>query len=347
MIGIEEYESNTLEVLKAFLWHGQNISKDIRKLDGYGLKQDDFLHKFKNENNESYSSATKRMFGPRKNELLSNHYITRIRSKGNQTKYYAITPIGIAYLFQKYRPPTDLVTECFNQIIKHLIFYHEITKPNIGYAKLLESHNKIFQLHDNTKRNKNKEIKSLQVIFDIMKYVKIGYGRFNELGVSLSYTLDFDTEIHYGEYRFAHKTIATRTEEMDGKTVKVSVINSKNITDEFLEIHLPSQKMKMDISQFQQFVPTTEKEIYQKIATFIIRAFFYKSITNKTNSYEQTTENKASRGKTMQFKKEFKTIPKEYLWIVDDFHQELVNILMLNMNKLQKTRKVYFDQLLA
>ena len=42
MIGNEEYERNTLEILKAFLMHGESQRKDKRKLDGYGLKIDDF-----------------------------------------------------------------------------------------------------------------------------------------------------------------------------------------------------------------------------------------------------------------------------------------------------------------
>jgi len=342
MTGNEEYESNTLEILKAFLCHSKPIFKDKRKLEGYGLKMDDFIHKFKNENNGSYSSATKRMFAPRKNELLSNRYITRIRSKGKQTKHYAITPIGIAYLFQKLRPPSNIVTELFNQIIKHLKFYHETTKPKLGYAKLLEDHYKIFQIHDNTKPSKKKEINSLGVIFNIMKYVKITLYRYNEIGVKLSYPLNFDTELHYGEYLFTHKKIGSRTQKMYGQTVKVAVINSKTITDQFLEIHLPSQKIEMNkLTTDQQYIHTTEKEIYQKIATFIIKAFFYQSITNKIISYERAQNNKLSRGKTMKFKTEFKSIPEEYLWIVNDFHNELDNILMLNTIELAKTRRVY------
>jgi len=125
------------------------------------------------------------------------------------------------------------------------------------------------------------------------------------------------------------------------------VINSKNITDEFHEIHLPSQKMESNkIIHSQKYNETTEKEIYQKIATFIIRAFFYKSITNKINSYERAQNKKPLGGKTMQFKTEFKTMPKEYLWITNDFQQELDSILILNMIELQKTKRVYFDQLL-
>ena len=286
MIGNEEYVSNTIEVLKAFLWHGTNISKDKRKLDGYGLKMEEFLHKFKNEKNESYSSATKRMFVARKNELLSNRYITRIRSKGKQSKYYAITPIGIAYLFQKYEPPSDLVTECFNQVIKHLIFYHEITKPKPGYAKLLESH-KIFQIYSNNELNENKSIRTLQAIFKIMKYVKISHDGSNLTNVTLSYPLGLDTDLHYGKYEFIHKITSEKTKIIKGKKIITKGFKEvKNVTDWFVEIHLPFQKIDKKIIPFQEYVHTTEKEIYQKIATFIIKAFFYKSITNKIYFYE-------------------------------------------------------------
>ena len=288
------------------------------------------------------------MFAPRKNELLSNRYITRIRSKGKQSKYYAITPIGIAYLFQKYEPPSDLVTEYFNQIIKHLIFYHEITKPKPGYANLLESPMKIFQIYSNNKPNENKSIKTLQAIFKIMKYVKISHNGSNETGVTLSYPLGLYTDLHYGVYIFIHKITSETTKIIRGKKIITKGFKEvKNVTDWFVEIHLPFQKIDKKIIPFQEYVHTTEKEIYQKIATFIIKAFFYKSITNKIYFYEFEQINKPSRGKTIQFKTEFKNMPKEYLWIVNDFHHELSDILMLNTIELDKIRKVYFDELLA
>ena len=52
-------------------------------------------------------------------------------------------------------------------------------------------------------------------------------------------------------------------------------------------------------------------------------------------------------GKSRQFKKEFRRIPDEYLWIMNDFQHELYDILMLNMVELDKIRDVYFDQLLV
>ena len=325
MIGNEEYVNNTLEILKAFLMHGEPQGKDKRKIDGYGLKMDDFLHKFKNKNNESYSSATKRMFAPRKNELLSNRYITPIRSKGKQTKYYSITPIGIAYLCQNFIRPTNLITEYFNQIIKYLIFYHETTKPKPGYAKLLENHHRMFQIHDNTKLSKKKEIFLLWSLFIIMKYVKYDQYAENERSITLSYPLDY-TEINYGTYLFTH--------------------GEKN-KDLFLELHIPSQKTSDKLEPFEGYSDTTEKEIYQKIATFIIKAFFYRSLTNKIFSHLFKIFENPSKSSTTQFNKELRIIPKEYLKIADDFLNELNSILELNVAELGKIKNVYSDQLLS
>lgn len=343
MIGYEDYKGNTVDILNAFLWYGKPIYKDKRKLEGYGLKMDDFLHKFKNGNDKSYSSATKRMFVPRKNDLLSNRFITQIRSKGKQTKYYSITPIGIAYLCQQIKLYFGIVPDLYDLIIKHLIFYHETTKPKLGYSKLLKDHSRIFQ-----KQGINlvkKQIIPSSIILEIMEHVKISYYRHNETGVELSYPLSVGAKIRYGEYLFTHKPISKTSKIIDGKKVNVFTINPKNITDEFLEIHLPSQKNENnkigDVAN--QFTETTEKEIYQKISTFIIKAFFYESITNRIQRMYWNT----SKGKKIRFKKEFKSIPKEYLTIAEDFLNELNSILELNVIELGKIKKIYSDQLLS
>jgi len=326
MIGIEEYERNTVEILKAFLMHGKSQFKDKRKLEGYGLKMDDFLLKFKNENNRSYSSATKRMFVPRKNELLSNHYITPIRSKGKQAKYFSITPVGIAYLFQKFKPSDDLITEFFNQIIKYLIFYHETTKHKLGYAKLLEDHHRMFQIHDNTKLSKKKEIVSLSLIFKTMNNIKITHYGENETVVDLTYSLYFDTVVNYATCVFTHQ---------------------KNKLPLFLEKDPISEVEEFKLKGHTQgFDETTEEKIYQKISTFIIRAFFYESISNRIIDLEHFKNiTRSSTSKIKQLENEFKNIPAEYLFIANDFSYRLDSILFLSVEELSKTRGVISKQL--
>jgi len=164
-----------------------------------------------------------------------------------------------------------------------------------------------------------------------MDYIKITHYGENETVVDLTYPLYFDTEVYYGRYLFTH---------------------GKNKTPLFLE-----KPMTSEAEEFQStghsitslaYNGTTEVKIYQKISTFIIRAFFNESVSNKIIKLGYLKNNThASKSKITQLEKELKNIPNEYLVIADDFYLELRSILLLNIEEIGKIRDGYFKQLLS
>ena len=61
------------------------------------------------------------IFNDYKDELLSNRYITQLRTSDQRSHYYTITPYGIAYLMKNYNvTPTNI-----KRIFKILLFFYD------------------------------------------------------------------------------------------------------------------------------------------------------------------------------------------------------------------------------
>jgi len=93
------------------------------KVQGYGLRESDF-EKFKPD-------CSRRMFNHRKDEFLNSKFITHLRSKGKKSKYYSITPLGIAYFCQIQKKMDEhQFKKIFEQLRLFYKKYSEITQSS-------------------------------------------------------------------------------------------------------------------------------------------------------------------------------------------------------------------------
>jgi len=315
VIGNEAYVRNTCEVLLAFLCHSEKI--EFRKvLQGHGLKGDDFLTPFGLTKDGldifSHSKATKKMWTPRKSELLNKHYIRPITTKGKQEKYYAITPIGIVYLCQNYLPEDDFIKHFFNMVMKSLLFHHELVKTTaVSYRKLVVGSYDLLQ----------------DKLFDVVDSVKIKHFGDHGTSIDLTYLSLLDSVIHIGTHHFS--------QDQKGKPL-------------FTEKYLPTKNLEKDEEiLLEDYDQTTELEIYQKISTFIIKALFYEYVSGQIIVLKFYKHPSTSPRKIKQLEEKFNNIPDEHLWIASDFHRDLRNILFLNIKEAEQVARVYYDHLLA
>lgn len=114
------------DVLSVLLEYGKEILYK-KSLQGYGLYDSEFnlIKKGKKP------IISRRAFGDRKKELLKRRFIIELLSAGSQKHYYAISPLGIAYLC---RNLLKLNPHQANRIITNLRFFHEnFRKKNKNY----------------------------------------------------------------------------------------------------------------------------------------------------------------------------------------------------------------------
>jgi len=146
--------------LSTFLEKPKKI-KYFNKIQGYGLKDSDF---------DSYKpDCSRRVFNYRKIRFLKSRIIEPLKSKGRKTRYYSITPLGIAFLFHMNVVDFHQFNKIFEFISRYVdegwLPYDEVTAQNWGGD---------FELRSFKKFSKNLDEKLLcKIIQTVLRDVKI------------------------------------------------------------------------------------------------------------------------------------------------------------------------------
>jgi len=139
-IGNELYLNHTIGVLMTIVLHSKPVYAKFKQFSGYGLKKEDFDKRVENVNHEFVrrSFVSSKIFFNRKKFLLENQYIKPLQSKEKRSKFYGITPLGIAYLCSNI---SELDNTTALRLIEILKFYYEKGKPAIERSYLTKLEN--------------------------------------------------------------------------------------------------------------------------------------------------------------------------------------------------------------
>jgi len=116
---------NKTKILALLLEYGKPVEWR-KKIIGYGLKGSDFSHL-----NQKDMKVSRDVFNDYKEELLSNRYITQLRTSDQRSHHYTITPYGIAYLMKNYNvTPTNI-----RRIFEILLFFYDGQLIKYGFLQ--------------------------------------------------------------------------------------------------------------------------------------------------------------------------------------------------------------------
>lgn len=117
---------NKIKILKQLLEYGKPVEWR-RKVIGHGLKGSDFGQIGKQKN----AAISRDIFNDYREQLLSDRYITQLKTSDRRSRYYTITPYGIFYLINNY----EIKSLNIQRIFDILLFFYDSQLIKYGFLK--------------------------------------------------------------------------------------------------------------------------------------------------------------------------------------------------------------------
>lgn len=133
-IGNKVYLNNSYDILLALLEKGEFVTYR-RKKQGIGLHISSFG---KNEESKKIIPGSRKIFHEREEEFLFKKYLIPLKTNKRNSKYYSITPVGIAYLF------SHLETIDKHQVKSAFRFFEFFYDSGLEKYSVFESYQKWF-----------------------------------------------------------------------------------------------------------------------------------------------------------------------------------------------------------